>query len=103
MKILTNIDDDIYNWITSHNEGVTFLPITLKLYDGIRNGEPFPEDYKNSDTENLTEKEKEFLTLLFKIGKEIVESDGGVFNTFSVNSFDRNDLFNLSEKLGIDY
>lgn len=53
--------------------------------------------------ENLTEKEKEFLILLFKIGREIVESDGGVFNTFSENSFDRNDLFNLSEKLGIEY
>ena len=53
--------------------------------------------------ENLSEKEKEFLTLLFKIGKEIIESDGGVFNTFSDNSFDRNDLFNLSEKLGIEY
>lgn len=102
MKILTNIDDEIYNWIISHNEGATFLPITLKLYDAIRNGEPFPEDYKNSDTENLTEKEKEFLTLLFKIGKEIIEAEE-VFNAFDDNSFDRNDLFNLSEKLGIDY
>ena len=52
--------------------------------------------------ENLSEKEKEFLTLLFKIGKEIIDSEE-VFNTFSENSFDRNDLFNLSEKLGIDY
>lgn len=50
----------------------------------------------------LSEKEKEFLTLLFKIGKEIMESEE-VFNAFSENSFDRNDLFNLSEKLGIEY
>ena len=48
--------------------------------------------------ENLTEEEKAFLTLLFKIGKEIIESNGGNFNTF----FTRNDLFDLSEKLGIE-
>ena len=101
MKIITNIDDEIYNWIISHNEGATFLPFTLKLYDAIRNGEPL-EDYKNSDTENLTEKEKEFLTLLIKIGKEIIEAEE-VFNAFDDNSFDRNDLFDLSKKLGIDY
>lgn len=53
--------------------------------------------------ENLTEKEKEFLTLLFKIGREIIESDDGVFNSFSENSIDRNELFDLSIKLGIDY
>lgn len=54
------------------------------------------------NTENLSEKEKEFLTLLFKIGKEIIEAEE-VFNAFDDNSFDRNDLFNLSEKLGIEY
>ena len=52
--------------------------------------------------ENLTEKEKVFLTLLFKIGKEIIDSEE-VFNAFDDNSFDRNDLFALAEKLGIEY
>lgn len=55
------------------------------------------------NSENLTEKEKEFLTLLFKFGNEIIEADGGVFNPFGENSFDRNDLFELSIKLGIEY
>lgn len=53
-------------------------------------------------SENLSEKEKEFLTLLFKIGKEIIESSDGVFNAFDDNSFDRNDLFALSIKLEIE-
>ena len=55
------------------------------------------------NSENFTEKEKEFLTLLFTIGNKIVEAGDGVFNPYSENSFDRHDLFNLSEKLGIDY
>ena len=48
----------------------------------------------------LTEKEKEFLSFLFRLGNEIIKADDGTFNTFSENSFDRNDLFNLAEKLG---
>ena len=51
----------------------------------------------------FTDKEKEFLTMLFEMGNLIIESDGGSFNYFSENAIDRNEFFNLSEKLGIDY
>lgn len=51
----------------------------------------------------FTEAEKELLTLLFKIGDLIIETQDGYFDLRCKPYFDRNDFFSLAEKLGIDY
>lgn len=51
----------------------------------------------------FTEAEKELLTLLFKIGNMIVETQDGYFYPHCKPYFDRNEFFNLAEKLGINY
>ena len=51
----------------------------------------------------FTDNEKEYLTLLFKIGNLIIEAEDGCFNPLSMNCIDRNEFFNLSDKLGIEY
>lgn len=51
----------------------------------------------------FTEKEKEFLTMLFKIGELIIETENGYFNPYSSNCIDRHDFFTLAEKLRIEY
>ena len=53
-------------------------------------------------SENLTELEKKFLTMLMKIGNEIIEAQDGYLD-FNYESFSRNDLFNLAQKLGVEY
>lgn len=49
-----------------------------------------------------TEIEKKFLTMLFQIGELIISTDDGYYE-INYETFDRNDLFNLAEKLGVDY
>lgn len=53
--------------------------------------------------EELTEKEKEFLTMLVQIGSTIVEASNGSIVLRSYEYFDRNELFNLATKLGVEY
>lgn len=50
----------------------------------------------------FTNNEKQFLTMLFKIGKEFLDSCNGYIDIDYV-TFNNNDLFYLAEKLGIDY
>lgn len=56
------------------------------------------EDMKMEFTDN----EKGFLTLLFNIGNEIIEAAGGYYE-INYESFGRGDLFQLAEKLKIEY
>lgn len=51
--------------------------------------------------EDLTDKEKQFLSMLFKIGHIVTDEISK--DSTSILSFDRDDLFNLARKLGIDY
>ena len=49
-----------------------------------------------------TETEKKFLTMLFKIGELIIATADGYYE-INNETFDGNDLFNLAEKLGVNY
>lgn len=49
----------------------------------------------------LTDEEIKFLTMLFEIGNRIIENYKN--DDESYLSFNSDDLFNLSEKFGIDY
>ena len=49
-----------------------------------------------------TSNEEKILTMLFKVGKCIVDSQDGIID-FDGTSFDLTDLHSLSIKLGIDY
>ena len=51
---------------------------------------------------DYTDKEKKFLKLLFNIGNKIIETANGYYE-INYESFDRNDLFQLAEKVGIEY
>lgn len=53
--------------------------------------------------EELTELEKKVLSIMFKNLDTVIEFCDGVLNLYNSDTFDRNDLFNLAEKLGIDY
>jgi len=50
----------------------------------------------------FTDTEKAFLRMLFNIGHEIIKTADGYYDINYV-TFDYNDLFKLSEKLGVDY
>ena len=50
----------------------------------------------------FTDNEKDFLTLLFNIGNKIIEAADGYYE-INNESFDRDDLFRLAEKLKIEY
>jgi len=50
----------------------------------------------------FTEQEKKFLVMLFKIGEEILETCDGYID-MDCSIFNRNNLFYLAEKLGVDY
>lgn len=50
----------------------------------------------------FTDTEKAFLTMLFNIGNEIIKTADGYYDINYV-TFTHNDLFELAEKLGIDY
>lgn len=50
----------------------------------------------------FTDTEKAFLAMLFSIGNEIIETASGYYD-INHSVFDRNDLFKLAEKLGIEY
>lgn len=50
----------------------------------------------------LTDKEKEFLTILLDIGDIIIENSNGYYEMRNYDNFDRNEMFNLREKLGIE-
>lgn len=52
----------------------------------------------------LTDKEKEFLVILFEIAQTFIERVGGDFNIAALNydTFDRNDLYNLATKFEIE-
>ena len=50
----------------------------------------------------LSEQEKEFLTMLFKIGETIIENSSEVCVS-NYDIFDRNNLYDLALKLGIKY
>ena len=52
----------------------------------------------------LTEKEKNFLGMLFKIANIIIEESEGYFEmpNFNYESFSRTDLFNLACTLGVE-
>lgn len=52
----------------------------------------------------LTEKEKNFLGMLFKMANIIIEESDGYFelSKFDYESFSRNDLFKLACTLGIE-
>ncbi len=50
--------------------------------------------------EELTEKEKQFLKRVFKAANVILDD---VRNSDDIIDFDQNDLFNLAEKLNIEY
>ena len=52
--------------------------------------------------EELTYKEKLFLSMLFKIGMTIVENSI-VQEKETLDYIEKDDLFQLAEKLGIDY
>lgn len=52
-------------------------------------------------SEELTEKEKRYLSMLFVIGNNFIEHT--LEDNTSVLSFTANDLYYLAEKLGIDY
>lgn len=52
-------------------------------------------------SEELTEKEKRFLSMLFTIGNSIIEHTRK--DDESILYFDSNDLYNLSVKLDIVY
>lgn len=49
----------------------------------------------------FTENEKNVLNMMFTICKTIIEAQGG-YMEIDYESFGKKDLFNLSEKLGID-
>lgn len=51
---------------------------------------------------NFTDIEKKFLVLLFKIGYNILDAQDG-FMSIDNEYFSRNELYELTEKLGIDY
>ena len=51
---------------------------------------------------DYTDIEKEFLRMLFNIGNTIIETANGYYE-INYESFDRNDLFQLAEKVGIEY
>lgn len=51
---------------------------------------------------DLTDKEREFLIILFKIGKEIIEGTGGYYEFIDGDGISRNDFFNLACKFGIE-
>lgn len=51
----------------------------------------------------LTDKEKIFLTMLFKMGDTIIKTADGYFSFDSISGFGEDDIFYLSEKLGINY
>lgn len=53
-------------------------------------------------TNDFTENEKKILSMLFKILNEIIETSGGYLD-IDGESFGRNELFYLSEKIGVDY
>lgn len=53
--------------------------------------------------EELTDKEKEFITMLVQIGSTIVETSNGSIMLRSYEDFDRNDLYDLATKLGVEY
>lgn len=54
--------------------------------------------------ELFTNREKEFLAMLLNIGDTIIDGAGGYYELKTYEeTFDRNDLYNLSLKLGIDY
>lgn len=50
----------------------------------------------------FTKKEKKILIMLFKIGQVILDVNAMEVYTDSVEFFDKNDLFCLAEKLGIE-
>lgn len=50
----------------------------------------------------LTEHEKEFLTMLLSIGETVINACDGYFVLNDGDSFDRSDLFYLAKKLNID-
>ena len=52
-------------------------------------------------SDNLTDLEKKFLTMLLKVGNDIIESQDGYLD-FNYESFTRNDLFNLACKFGLE-
>lgn len=54
------------------------------------------------DDNKLTDKEKEFLSILLDIGDIIIENSNGYYEMRSYDDFDRNEMFNLREKLGIN-
>lgn len=51
---------------------------------------------------NFTDVEKKFLALLFKIGYNILDAQDG-FMSIDNEYFAKNDLYELAEKLRIDY
>lgn len=55
--------------------------------------------------DELTQKEKDFLSILLKIGRVVVEASDGYFELSSSTDyveFSKNDLFNLAEKFGLE-
>lgn len=49
----------------------------------------------------LTEQEKQFLVMLYNIGQNVIETTSNEL-LIDHNFFDRNDLFNLFCKLGVE-
>ena len=54
------------------------------------------------DDNKLTDKEKEFLSMLLDIGDIIIENSNNYYEMRSYDVFDRNEMFNLRGKLGIE-
>lgn len=52
--------------------------------------------------DKLTEKEEEFLGILFQIADVIIKGAGEYFDMDSYETFSRKDLFNLAIKLGVE-
>ena len=49
MKLIIDINDDAYEYISKLNEGITDYQTTLMLYEAVKNGTPIPDNATNRD------------------------------------------------------